>query len=415
MQQENNNNSCFEWIQLFITISIPVAIGVYTILESKRDFAIETHNRKQDLYIADDQQKDLILHECQKTLSKLIEKYGTKLNKSSSASIVARFTTLSALNRLDSNRRNFLVRLLYEAKLITYRSDDYQPPVSLQSANLTDLNLIDDDSEQRILVHLSLEGTIMTRADFHEINIRGARFRDAILINADFSWTWNSPTFDDEMNTFKYNSSKLFFDNANLTSASFFSATYDNVDFTRVIMIHANLHMFFCVNCLFDSVTMIEVNLENAAIENSSFMFAKLDYANLYRSKFGLNVDFYETIMNNVNGAYTNFTKCALTKTKLMNSIFDYGVFIDSTFSYAYMYKVSMKYCRVINGNFTGADLSYSDWRYAHCERCIFNQANLTNANLFGATFIKSDFRYSEIVEKQLLQTASLEWSMLSI
>ncbi|CAF5124341.1 unnamed protein product, partial [Rotaria sp. Silwood1] len=108
MQQENNNNSCFEWIQLFISISIPIAIGVYTILESKRDFAIETHNRKQDLYIADDQQKDLILYECQKTLSKLIENYGTKLNKSSSASLVARFTTLSALNRLDSGRRNFL-------------------------------------------------------------------------------------------------------------------------------------------------------------------------------------------------------------------------------------------------------------------------------------------------------------------
>ncbi|CAF2497219.1 unnamed protein product [Rotaria sp. Silwood2] len=414
MEQKNNNHSCFGWIQLFISISIPIAIGVYTVLESNRDFAIANHNRKQDLDIADDQQKDQILHECQKTLSKLIEKYGTELNKSSSASLIARFATLSALNRLDSARRNFLVRLLYEAKLITYRSDDYRPPVSLEYANLTDLKLI-DESERRVLFHLSLESTIMIRANFHEINIRGARFNGAVLINADFSWTRNAPTFDDEMSTLRHNSPKLFFNNANLTSASLFSATYENVDFIGVIMNHANLHTFFCLNCLFDSTTMIEVNLENAAIENSSFMFAKLDYANLYRSKFGLNVDFYQTAMNHVNGTYTNFTKCALIETKLMNSIFDHAVFIDTTFSNAYMHKASMKYSRVINGNFTGADLSHSDWRYANCKQCIFNHANLTNADLFGATFTESDFRNSKIVEKQLLQIASLERSKLPI
>lgn len=161
MKQDHRSPICFDWIQLFISFSIPIVIGVYTLLENNRELAISSYNRAQDLQIADDQQKDLILHECQKTLAMLIDKYGTELNGSSSASLVARFATLSALNRLDSDRRNCLAHLLYEAKLITYRSNDYRAPVSLQSANLTDLNMV-EGSERKILFNLSLESTIMT-------------------------------------------------------------------------------------------------------------------------------------------------------------------------------------------------------------------------------------------------------------
>ena len=92
---------------------------------------------------------------------------------------------------------------------------------------------------------------------------------------------------------------------------------------------------------------------------------------------------------------------------------FVHTVFIHSTFSKAYMHKVSMEYTRIVNGNFTNADLSYSNWRYAYCERCIFDQANLTNADFFGATFIDSDLRNSVITKTQLIQAASLERSIL--
>jgi uncharacterized protein YjbI with pentapeptide repeats len=182
-EDKKTNHSFFEWIQLCISISIPVTIAVYTILENKRELAIATRNRAQDLDIAYNQQQDLIFQECLTTLGKLIEKYGQELNESSSASLVARFATLSALHRLDRNRRNSLVRLLYESKLITYRSGDYQPPILLYSTNLTDLNL-HDGSDQGVFFHLSLEDTIMTKADFHESHIPGARFNKAILIHA---------------------------------------------------------------------------------------------------------------------------------------------------------------------------------------------------------------------------------------
>ncbi len=375
--------------------------------------AIATRNRAQDLDIAYNQQQDLIFQECLTTLGKLIEKYGQELNESSSASLVARFATLSALHRLDRNRRNSLVRLLYESKLITYRSGDYQPPILLYSTNLTDLNL-HDGSDQGVFFHLSLEDTIMTKADFHESHIPGARFNKAILIHANFSSSWNSISCDeyddiDCRNNFEH----LFFEKADLTSASFFSATYDHADFTLAIMINANLNHFFCENCIFISTVMNEVNLQHGDIRNSSFAFATLDHANFYQANFGLKVDFYGTNMNSINATYTNLTQCDFNGSNLLHTTFDHAMIMNSSFSQARMENVSMQYTRVMNGNFINTDLSGSNWRYAFCQRCIFDQANLTNADLSEAIFIESDFRNCIITDKQLKQTVSLEHSIL--
>ncbi|CAF1932775.1 unnamed protein product, partial [Rotaria magnacalcarata] len=119
MKHEDKDHSCFELVQLLISICILIATGIYTVLENN----------------SDSQKKDLILRECQKILSKVIERYGTELEENTPGHLLL-VLPHSALNRLDSERRNFLVRLLYEAKLITYRSDEYRPRVLLQSTNL---------------------------------------------------------------------------------------------------------------------------------------------------------------------------------------------------------------------------------------------------------------------------------------
>ena len=146
---------------------------------------------------------------------------------------------------------------LYEAKLIAYRMNDYRPPVVLRSANLADLNLT-NQYDRRALIHLSLEGTIMIRPDFHEMNRHGARFKRATLNYANFSSTWNTPAFDeyDDLSGFKNNFLRLSFENANLTSTSFVAATYDNANFDSAIMTNANLNKFFCANCVYEFYTM---------------------------------------------------------------------------------------------------------------------------------------------------------------
>src|SRR5438874_46311 len=104
--KKENHHSYFEWLQLIITFSIPIAIVVYTILQDNRNSVISSNNRKQDINIADNQQKNIILRNCKKTINKLIEKYGIQLNGTPSASLAARFTIISALTQLDPSRRS---------------------------------------------------------------------------------------------------------------------------------------------------------------------------------------------------------------------------------------------------------------------------------------------------------------------
>jgi uncharacterized protein YjbI with pentapeptide repeats len=87
---------------------------------------------------------------------------------------------------------------------------------------------------------------------------------------------------------------------------------------------------------------------------------------------------------------------------------------INTTFSNAQMTSVSMEYSRIINGNFSKADLVESNWRNAYCEKCIFDQTNFTNADLSDAIFLQSDFRNCILTNKQLKQIISLENSIFS-
>lgn len=176
-KENHQHHTCFQWLQLIITFSIPVVI---TVLQDNRDLEIASSNRAQDIDISNDQHRDSILRDCQQTISKLIEKYGIQLNRTQSASLVARFAVISAINELDPFRRSFLIHLLYDARLITYQSPDNLPTISLQSANLTDINLM-DFSHTKSIEYVSFIGAYMTRANFRQMNIHGVKFDRARL------------------------------------------------------------------------------------------------------------------------------------------------------------------------------------------------------------------------------------------
>jgi len=231
---------------LFILFLIPIAIIVHTVTENNREYTISSSNRAQDIEIGDNQRRNIVLHKYLKTLNDLIENYGPQLNESRSAPLAASFATLSALNQLDPDRQRFLIRLLYDTKLITYDSISDRIPISLKSVNLTNLCLIDGFVEQT-LTHISMEGAIMIKADLHGINLEGAIFNRAILTNADFSDTKNDWLCDnDDMTCGERNNPLIYFENADLTSASFSRAIYSNVTFTSSKMININLKSFMC-------------------------------------------------------------------------------------------------------------------------------------------------------------------------
>lgn len=394
------NPSYFEWLQLIVTFSIPVAIAVYTVLQNNRNIDIASYNRAQDLDIADDLEKDSILHECQKTLSKLIEKYGIRLNGTRSASLVARFTTLTAINQLDSIRRSFLIHLLYEARLINYQSSDDCTAISLESANLTDIDLT-SLSHSLLLKYVTFVGAIMTRAKFRGMTLHGIRFDRAILVNADFCSTSNIWACDNELCDMHYKHG-LNFENAQLQSSSFAHASYERGSFQEASMIAANFYSFLCMNCIFMSSNMTFTDLSSADIERSSFAFADLTAANFYGSNIGPNVDFDNANMKFVTAVKIKMILNKLWKTDISHATFDYAVISNSTFVEAKMVNISMKHSEITHVNFSDVNLFEANWQYVRCKKCFFKSVNFTKTDLSNAVFEDSYFQYTYLNEIQL-------------
>jgi uncharacterized protein YjbI with pentapeptide repeats len=270
MKKENHqHHTCFEWLQLIITFSIPVVLAVYTVLRDNRSLEIASRNRAQDLQISDEQHKDEILRDCQKTISKLIEKYGIQLNRTQSALLVARFAVKSAIKQLDPFRRSFLIHLLYDARLITYQPSDYRPAISLESTNLTDINLV-NLSHRKSLEYVSFIGAYMTRANFRQMNIHGVKFDRAKIEYADFSLSSNSWSCD-LIDCDRNRKQKLCFENANLTSASFSKAFYDTVLFDNAYMTGVNLFNAIFIESDFRNCYLSEKQLKQAKFFHSQF------------------------------------------------------------------------------------------------------------------------------------------------
>ena len=407
MKKENQQRqTCFDWLQLIITFSIPVVLAVYTVLHDNRAVEIASHNRAQDLEISDNQHKDAVLRDCQKTISKLIEKYGIQLNRTQSASLVARFAVISAIDQLDQCRRSFLIHLLYDARLITYQPPDYRPAISLQSANLNDINLI-NLSKTKTLEYVSFIGASLTRANFREMNIHGVKFDRTKIQYADFSLTsngWGCDSIDCE----KYSKQKLCFRYANLTFASFSRAVYDTVLFDNAYMFKVNFEWSACTYCSYKVADLSYADMRHVDIEQSSFSVAKLVGTNLEDATIGSAVDFDYAIMRYVQAKRISIENCQFINTDLRDAVFDYANIRNTTFKESFMMKFSMQFGRVIGGDFSRANLFASNFQSIRCEQCVFNNTNLTNVNLLNAVFIESDFRNCHLSDKQLKQATFL-------
>ncbi|CAF4719147.1 unnamed protein product [Rotaria sp. Silwood1] len=139
---KKKTRSWFDWAQLIIAFSVPVAITVYTIFQTKNEAIIAEQNRIQDLSISEknrlsdialsqDDQREAILVEYLNSVGKLLDKYGMTLNDTA-ARLVARYKTLAALEQLDPKRRSLVIRSLYELGLIKSHLPNGEP--SKQSA-----------------------------------------------------------------------------------------------------------------------------------------------------------------------------------------------------------------------------------------------------------------------------------------
>ena len=87
------------------------------------ELEIAEESRQKDRDLAIDQQHENILVEYQSALANLLIEDNSTLNKRSlMTKTVIQFMTRTALNQLDLKRKSFLIRSLYDARLITFQN-----------------------------------------------------------------------------------------------------------------------------------------------------------------------------------------------------------------------------------------------------------------------------------------------------
>ncbi|CAF0821022.1 unnamed protein product [Adineta steineri] len=311
-------------LQLLATLSVPLAIGLYTIVHKTNESDLARQNRRKDLdiaggnrakdeSIANEVRKENILVEYQNSLAKILLDHGMTLNGSVSARFVVRVKTLTAVKQLDTVRKAFLIQSLYEANLIT-TAVSTESIISLEGADLNKLHLgsTEDDTERPSHACLSLAGAILTNASFRLDNLNGANFTNAKLRFADFT---DSRTDYGQYCYHKIPPLSVSFHSAILNEANFMTALYDNAIFTYAKMSKANLQKFTCRYC-----NVVGANLSEADLTGVTFNGpANIGWAKFINSKL-INASFTD----GVNFQQSDFTRANANGISFRQSLFGF-------------------------------------------------------------------------------------------
>ncbi|UJR18939.1 hypothetical protein I4U23_022069 [Adineta vaga] len=379
------SHSWFDWIQLIATISVSIAIAIYTIYQDKsqtriaienrqKDHEIAQENRVQDLEIALDQQRENTLNEYIDFLTNILIMDKTDVNMNAKDKHAAWFRTLTAMKRLDAERKSFLLKVLYSANLIKKQSPDDPDGdgvLSFREVDLSGITLgstydstVSHCEEHRVdLTYLSLAYADLTNASF-----RHTILGDVNFMASDMNWTDFSRTvIFHRAGSCRFN--RIIFIRAFLSNAIFFGAEFYGADFQWAILINANLTYFKCSLC-----TFADARLDHAYIDQAYFKKyadCTTDYSSFSRAH--MNGSFLQA----VHFVQVDFTSTFLTNIRGMNVFFN-----QSIFHHALLTNSSFRYSTIVNSNFNDADLSYSDLSDSQMTNVSFIRAKLQGTNM---------------------------------
>jgi uncharacterized protein YjbI with pentapeptide repeats len=189
------NKTLWDWLQLLI---IPTVLASATIwfnwTQRQRDQKIVEWNRETERRIADDQEKEAVLETYLSQMANLLLHQGLRTGAqdiSAEVRQVARVQTLTALHRLDGQRRSVVVRFLLESHLI----DRDGPIVDLKGVNLAEggqwayalsnrADVEDLSGSGANLEEVDLRGANLQKANLVGVNLRNAILRGAYLWDA---------------------------------------------------------------------------------------------------------------------------------------------------------------------------------------------------------------------------------------
>ncbi len=251
----------WDWLQLLGALATPIVVAMLGALFARREREREERQRQADAQrdglhrqtereIAEDRAREAVLETYLDAMSELlIDKHLGKSEAEAGTKDVARARTLTALRRLDGERKGTLLRFLYESDLISdVKGDEGQEEVVTNQAAI---NLSGADLSAAYL-HLAE----LSRANLSETHLNGANLSDANLYDANLSGA---------------NLSRASLFGANLTDANLSDANLSGADLSGAYLRLANL----------SGANLSGANLSDANLSGTNLSGADLDDANL--------------------------------------------------------------------------------------------------------------------------------------
>jgi uncharacterized protein YjbI with pentapeptide repeats len=157
--------SLWDWLDLLI---VPLMLGIGGIwfqrAQRTREVEMENRQRQRELEIEDQRAQDAALQAYLDQMGVLLVERDL-LEALHGPSTLARAYTLTILERLDPDRKRIVVRFLYEAGLLTRRTELTLRVVRLEEANL----------RYAALANMYLAGINLTGADLKEADLSNTR------------------------------------------------------------------------------------------------------------------------------------------------------------------------------------------------------------------------------------------------
>jgi uncharacterized protein YjbI with pentapeptide repeats len=214
------SKTAWDWLQLLIVPAVLAGlVAWFNFIQTQISIQASQKQQETDFRIAADQQAEDVLVTFEGDISNLLLRDNLRSSKTGDAvRVVARARTLTALRRLDSNRKGDLIRFLYEAQLLTTGAAD-NPIIDLAGADLEGARLAGADLSSAslryaVLTRADLSGALLAGADLTRADLGGANLFDADLTRAILI---GALLFDADLTGADLDGARL--DGANLTGA----------------------------------------------------------------------------------------------------------------------------------------------------------------------------------------------------
>lgn len=391
-----SNKTLWDWLQLLGTFAIPIIVVIVAAnfsAQQNHDLQIAAAQRQQDIAISTDQQRQATLETYLDRIQDLLTNAHLSDPKASAEiRAIARARTLTALTRLDPDRKRIIIQFLYEANLINNKTGIDLRDADLSNANLATLNLSGSE----------FDGADLDGANFNDANLNNTYIDGANLLDATFSNTSLDGTH------FGCATKGSFFSCTTLINADFRNALLNGTDFFGAHLVGARFDCIIYSNNNAETCQILsDVNFIGTSLERANLRGADLSSVHFGCATIDIVIFPPCTNLGGADLRSTNLSVTNLRGTDLRGTRLNFALLNGADLSHARFGCLQVKnntFCTDLSGsNLSNANLSFAD----------LSGINFSGVNLTGADLNHANLKFSTITESQLASVKSLHGTIM--